>query len=171
MADTLIATVGASNADSYNTLAQLDLLFASDVGVPAGWSALSDSEKCRHARTATRWLEPRWIWSGWPTDLVTPQSLAWPRFGAYDASGRQFARDAIPTAIRLLHAHVVKLSVEGGLQTGALERGGAIASETVGPISTSYFEGAAGTPSYPFLDAIAGPLTSGSGLRLFSNGG
>ncbi len=171
MADTLTATAGSATADSYNTLAALATLFTSDVGEPSGWDDLSDDEKCRHARIATRWLDPRWEWSGAVADVDTPQALAWPREGAYDASGRELSELTIPTAIKILHAHVVKLSVEGSLQTGAVERAGMVASEQVGPIATSYFPGAPGGPSFPFLDALAGPLASGSGLRLFSNGG
>jgi hypothetical protein len=171
MADSLVVTAGASNSDSYNSLAELETYYTAH-GAPEGWSTLDDVAKCKHARNAAAWMDRRWPWLGLITYAVSPaQALAWPRSGAVDRDGRTIDRETIPTGIKSLHAEVTKLAVEDKLQLSALERGGLVASEQIGPISTSYFLGAPGGSSYPFLDSLASRFTSGAGLRLFSNGG
>lgn len=168
MADSLVATAGAANADSYNTLAALATHFSS-FGAPEGWDDLSDDEKCRYARVATLWMDRRWAWRGLVADVTTPQALAWPRSGVVDADGRTISSTAIPAAIARLHAEATKLAAEGKLQVGALERGGQVVSETVDVISTTFLPGAPAESSYPFLDAIARPLVAGTGFS-FLNG-
>jgi len=175
VADTLTKETGAivAGADSYNTLTELETHFT-NYGSPTGWSSLTDAEKCAYARVATRWMDPHWEWVGVLADVDTPQALAWPREYATDADGREWDEDEIPPAIQRLHAEVTRLAAEGKLQISEVARGGLVAAQSAGPVSQRFFAHASGFSSYPYLDAIARPLTvegvTGAG-RFFSNGG
>jgi hypothetical protein len=171
VADTLIATPGAQNADSYNTLAELEAHFAKYGAPDSGWTGESDDAKCIAARNGVLWMDPEWEWTGSITDRTLPQALAFPRVGLRDREGRIVADSVIPDGIKRLHAEVTKLVAEGKILLGELERGGQLTGETIGPLSFTYSEGAPGESIYPLLDKMAEPYTSGGCLRMWSNGG
>lgn len=170
MADTLVATAGASNSDSYNTLAELEAHFVKFGAPTSGWTGATDDAKCVHARIATSWMDPYWNWIGLVTDVETPQALAWPREGATDRDGRILSITAIPVGIKALHAWVTRFVAEGKIQVDA-ESGQLIIVETVDVISTTFDPYRRAASFLDFLGNLASRYTSGAGLRLFSNGG
>lgn len=73
---TIIATPGASDANSYCTVAEASTYNDSHVS-GAAWTSASDDAKCRALCTATRLLDSYVQWLGSPA--TETQSLAWPR--------------------------------------------------------------------------------------------
>lgn len=170
MADSLVATPGASNADSYATLAELEAHFTKFGAPSSGWTGAVDDVKCRFARVATQWMDARWRWVGAVADLATPQALAWPRYDASDAEGRAYASTVVPGAIKALQAWVTRFVAEGKLTVDAAS-GQLVVAESVDVISTTYDPYRQAASFLDFLDGLARPLVSGLGLRLHSNGG
>src|SRR5690606_25444001 len=95
MALTVIATPGASNANSYATLVEADAYFEGRVGGDA-WAEYSDDERERALVDATTTLDARRFGGYRANDT---QALAWPRSGvAYD--GVAVSDSAIPVFVR-----------------------------------------------------------------------
>jgi hypothetical protein len=86
--------------------------------------------------------------SRWPGSACSAdQALEWPRYDALDARGYEIDSEVIPQAVKnaTCEAALIELA-EAGALSKAQARGGAVQSETVGPLSTTYFPGApAGT--------------------------
>lgn len=160
---------GKVNAESYNSVAELDTYFTAN-GAPTAWATATTADKERHARIATRWQDAQWSWSGVLAHPETPQALAFPRNSLYDREGRAYASTAVPGPIKTLHAEVVRLSVEGKLQTTEIKRGGLVQSVTAGPVSKTYATHADWRSLYPYLDKIAKPMTSAAGGFVLTRG-
>ena len=95
MTVTVVATVGAANANSYLSVAAADDL-ADDYLGPLNWTAATTDNKGRALITATRYLDQlEWLGSR----ATTTQSLAWPRSGA-ECGEWSFEDDEIPAPIR-----------------------------------------------------------------------
>lgn len=147
---------GKANAESYISVSDADTYFSARA-VPTEWAAATTAEKEGALRYATRWIDDRYAWPG--TIHLTTQALAWPRAWAYDREGRDLTAQ-VPDRVAEATAEAAVLDLQGSLRTLTLDRGGAIQSETVGPLSTSYFPGAAALPSFPFIDQILAGIAS-----------
>jgi hypothetical protein len=112
----IIATAGASNANSYETLLEAQAYFDARLPV-AGWDDADDQNVL--LLMATRVLNAiampfkqlipasggnpayyriRRTWTGAPA--TTTQALAWPRTGMYDANGNAIPSNVIPQALK-----------------------------------------------------------------------
>jgi len=113
---TLVATPGAANANSYETLAEALAYFETRTEV-AGWENADDQEvllmmgtrvldaMARARKTyvpANKGVAAHFItrrtWTGAPA--TTTQRLAWPRTGMYDANGNAIASNVIPQDLK-----------------------------------------------------------------------
>ena len=93
---TLISTAGASDANSYLSVADADAIADGMVGTLA-WSSALEADKIKALITATNGLETlRWIGSR----ATTTQALAWPRTDA-SCGDKTPASDAIPREVEL----------------------------------------------------------------------
>lgn len=93
---TLIATAGASNANSYLSVAGADSIADGMVGTLA-WSTATSDNKIKALITATNGLETLgWIGSR----ATTTQALAWPRSDA-SCGDKSYGDDEIPREIEL----------------------------------------------------------------------
>lgn len=102
MALTIVATPGASNANSYITTAELtayiETRLHNSTAVTAAASA-TDTAK-RALITATRLLDEQIEWEeGWPADWEA-QALLWPRTGCYLPIGEEIADTDIPAQLK-----------------------------------------------------------------------
>jgi len=95
-APTIVATAGASNANSYLTVAGADSIANGMVGTLA-WSTATSDDKARALITATNGLETLG-WTG--TRASSSQALAWPRTDA-SCGDKAPADDEIPREIEL----------------------------------------------------------------------
>lgn len=94
---TLIATPGATTANTYATLAQAD---AYHEGHALGqvWRSTLVEAKQRALLTATRLLDQYVVWAGTPSS--TTQRLAWPRQGLYSLTGAALDSATIPERVQ-----------------------------------------------------------------------
>ncbi len=112
------ATPGGPTANSYETLAEAELYFASRLPV-AGWAAATDPTKNILLVMATRTLDAlaqpfktlvpaqggvaayyrvRRQWTG--VAATATQALSWPRIGMYDMNGNAIAETIVPQALK-----------------------------------------------------------------------
>lgn len=93
---TLVATAGASNANSYLSVAGADSIADGMVGTLA-WSTATSDNKIKALITATNGLETL----GWiGTRATTTQALAWPRSDA-SCGDKSYGDDEIPREVEL----------------------------------------------------------------------
>lgn len=124
----LIATAGATNANSYATLAEAEA-YMSTLTFKTAWTGV-DALKEAALQQATRLLDTLYFQG---TKASYSQALQWPRYGATDRNGFYIANDTIPTALvnataefalRLMEADRAKdvgSIVPGRLKAGSLE--------------------------------------------------
>lgn len=113
---TVIATVGAPDANSYVTVAEADAYFGEMFGY-AQWAAasLGDREAC--VISASRSLDNFMEWSGRRATEV--QSMDWPRVGGTDRYGDIIPSDILPEAlIRATFETAFVILTKGGLEFG-----------------------------------------------------
>jgi hypothetical protein len=96
MAITIIATAGASDANSYITLADAEVYFETRVGSTV-WDNATDEQKKALLVNGTRQLDQNFRWNG--SIASDTQSLRWPRTDAYNCDGEEQASDTIPVDI------------------------------------------------------------------------
>lgn len=108
---------------------------------------------------ATRWACSGRNFQGSPVSISQALELPryWPTIG-----GRYWG--ALPAPILEAVCIVARYVLDEPL-TDPLERGGAVASEAVGPISTSYFEGAEARKRFAFAEDQLGPFLEGGGAQ------
>ncbi len=94
MAITLIATPGASNANTYTTLADAETYFESRLH-KTDWTDATDANKNIALVWATRLLDDYIIWDGMVASST--QALMWPRTLVYDTEGYPVNSGTIPS--------------------------------------------------------------------------
>ena len=130
------------------------------------WAAASEANKEAALVRATSSLDG--IYSGrWPGRRYDQdQALDWPRYDAWDRDGYPLA--GLPQRIKdaTCAAALIELAAAGALSK-ALERGGSIRREKIGPIETEYAPGAPAATAYPAIaQALARIVRGGSGLTI-----
>ena len=100
----LISTLGASNAQSYISVAEADAILLVRVGVGTDWSALTTPEKEAALITATRRLEQEEFAS---YRYTTTQALQFPRATFTDGvSGIEYLQTLMPMGVKLATAEL-----------------------------------------------------------------
>lgn len=129
MAVTVIVTPGATNANSYISVADATSYFGERLNVSA-WTNADADDKARALITATHRLDQERFQG---TRAIEDQSLEWPRYGAVDRDGWLLDSDTIPTAIQRATCELaLVLLSEDLLADSGLE---AFAEVSIGPIS------------------------------------
>lgn len=153
MALTVEDGTGLATAEAYISVTDADSYF-SDRG-DAAWAALTTAAKEQALRKGADYLQS-YRWQGWR--LNATQALAWPRTGVV-VDGVTAA--AVPEAIRRANAELAVRASAGDLWADA---GGQVVSETVGPISVTYAQGARQQMRYEAVERmIAALLWGGAG--------
>lgn len=170
MAVTVVATAGASNANSFLTVAEMEAIAEAHTQAQyAAWDGADDQAALVVMATRiivayfsgrktlvhgggdpfTR-IFPRW--TGAPA--TTTQRLPWPRTGMYDINGNALASDAIPEDLKLATAELVLALAADGATTGDNDAAAAgISSVKAGSVSVS-FRGDMLLTSKPLPDAV-----------------
>lgn len=86
------------------------------------------------------------------------QPLPWPREGASYRNGPAIASTAIPRELKDAQCYAAYLVRTGTDLQPALDRGGQVKREKVGPLETEYFAGAPAETVYPKLRGYLAPL-------------
>ena len=132
---------GKSDAESYNSVAEVSAYLAK-TGEDAGWLALaSDTVREQVARKVTRALDTEHTFRG--EKKTAAQALEWPRSYAYDDDGFLYSDTAVPARLKEAHAQLCAVAAgSGGTQTDIQPdqtEPGSVQAEavSVGPISIS----------------------------------
>lgn len=94
---TLVATAGASNANTYATLAVANQYHDDRPAAGTTWADASDANKNKALLWATLLLDDHFEWEGVVTD--EDQKLNWPRSGLVNTNGYNLDNDTIPEEI------------------------------------------------------------------------
>jgi hypothetical protein len=90
-------SIGGASFPIYGLEADANTYFKAHADA-AAWAAADSNTKRQAHVTAARSFD-RQGWVGTPTDLVTPQGLAWPRIGVTDRNGQAVPDAVIPQDI------------------------------------------------------------------------
>ena len=147
-----------AGAESYITVADATAYF--DARGNAAWAALaSDTVREQLLRKATDYMVARYglRWKG--ERVSEDQALDWPRSCAY-ANGFLIDSDSVPLKVRHACAELAVRASEGDLQPDA---GPQVKSETVGPISVTYADGARQADTFKAVDSMLSAYLQGMG--------
>lgn len=166
---TLIVEDGSNvaGAESYESVASADTYHANRGN--AAWAALTTTAKEQALRKATDYMTQayRLRWDGCRTNST--QALDWPRslveIKDTNYIGSYVDQNTIPIEIKKACCELASMSLDGDLAPN-IER--ETASESVGSISVSYFQGSTQHTVYRAIDLILKPYlrNNGSGLEI-----
>lgn len=169
---TLVATVGASDADTYATLAECKTYWDS---VGFAYSAYGDTEIEEALRRARVWLDARYL-SSYPgrrqygRTAAEPQALEWPRTDAVDRDGYSIPTDTVPREVKNAQCEAARREVAGTDLSPDVTTARIAKRERVGSLEVEYAgipSVSANRPVIPVVDDILSALLhvgSGSGL-------
>ncbi len=159
---TLIATAGASNANSYCTLTEANAYH--DVHLYATtWTDADDDQRIIALIWATRMLDEICDWLG--EKVTTTQALRWPRSGVYDRDDIVISSTVIPTWLKNATAELARhLLAKDRLQTIDDATNG-LKSADVGSISVEFDKGNQLAMLPASIQNIIGPYAGSSGSR------
>ena len=140
------------------------------------WATLLTAEKEAALRRAYAYMTQtyRMRWTGYRVKAT--QALDWPRqqvprtdvYSGYGGNmgtwGNYYPYDAIPLELQQANAECAFKAASGEMLADVDPP---VASESVGPISVTYFQGDTKTKRYPAIDRLLMPFLSGGGnIRL-----
>lgn len=126
MAVTVIATPGAVDANSYETLAEYKSYLESRLHIPAAVDEADDDTMNRALVMGTRVMNGELCWTG--AAASTTQSLPWPRSGMLDRNGNAIGIGVIPQALKDMLSELATLLIvadrtaESDVEAEGLER-------------------------------------------------
>jgi len=139
---------GVTGADSYLTQAEATAYLSAR---GRAWTANNAD-----LILATDYVDNKYSWPG--TRESQDQGLNWPREDAFDKDG--FELSGVPNQVKKAVAEAILYATE---LNEPLDRGGLVASVSVGPISESYFANAPGGKKYPRIDNALSNIVGGGG--------
>lgn len=142
------------------------------------WGTLLTAEKETALRRAYAYMQQsyRLRWTGYR--VKDAQALDWPRYkaprtdgqgyggnmGNFGSYGSYYPSDTIPREVQQANAELAFKAASGELLA---DIDAPVASESVGPISETYFQGDTKTKKYTAIDKLLAPFLSGqSGLKV-----
>ncbi|MFP1634092.1 DnaT-like ssDNA-binding protein [Zhengella sp. ZM62] len=152
----LDATIGGASADTYGTVAEADAYFLAR-GV-SSWTGTDAAKEAALIKAAT-YLDNvyRGRWKG--RALTMTQARAWPRGWVVNAEGYAVDPNTIPTQVKNAQFEAALLLIGGTSLEATIDR--AVKSETVGPISVTYMDGATLEAQYPQVTNWLSDLVTG----------
>lgn len=137
---------GLSTANAYVSVADATTYLTDRDG--AAWIAATTAVKQAAICEATTYLDSHYTYANGMRKTST-QALMWPRSGAFDFEG--YALDGIPQILKNACAELANFALTDDLN-GSQDR--ATVSETVGPVSVTYRNGADDRKTYPAVDKM-----------------
>lgn len=157
MALTVENDTGLSNADSYVSLVDYRA-YAAARGIE-GPADATDDECEQHLRKAFDYINAQWRYKSAPKN--NDQAGEFPRIDLSDGRGRTF--NTVPKRVKDAQCEAAIL-VGGGVDLFVTaERGGAVQSESIGPISTTYFQGASPDTYFQAVQRLLQPFVKDDG--------
>lgn len=161
----IVTTTGATDAVAYCSVAQADAYHLARGN--EAWSALFTTDKEQALVRGCDFIGQTFgqRWAG--HRVSTTQALDWPRYHAPRAdmaSSVYYPFDSIPVALVQANAEAALRAAAGELLEDIEPT---VQNETVGPISTTYFQGASKVKKYPVIERLIAPLlASGGSVRM-----
>ncbi len=155
--------MGLYNADSYADQATITAYWAArpHSALATAWTAATTGNKDGGAREATAYIDATWgpFMRGVRRGRV--QALLWPRTDALDDAG--YPLPDLPAELVAAVCELAARAITSPLQAD-VDAAARIKSETVGPISTEYFDAGTSAPgtSYGAVANLLAPLLNGS---------
>lgn len=156
---TFIVEDGTGRADATSLCAvETADAFWADRGDEVWTEAVANADKEAALVAASDYLrnQSRYRWSG--TKLTYAQTMPWPRTGAWERDGNEVPDDVVPWQVEQACCYLAREVLNGVALQPALDRGGDIQSESVGPISTTYRAGARPDTLYQAVDGLLASL-------------
>ncbi len=149
MATVEVIIIAGNNYDVYGTEADIKQYIAGRLGTAAYDSSSSSDKKKAHVQ-ATRWMDTL-TFQGSPTDLVTPQPLAWPRIGMTDCNGEVVVDTIVPDELCAASSEMVLIILGDSAASDAAGTGKNIKKVGAGSAQVEFFrtgdaQGNKGTP-------------------------
>lgn len=144
---------GLEDAESYVSVADADTYHVNRNNET--WSDYSTAEKEAALRKATQYIDGRWGRRFVGEMLSMSQALCWPRTPTDWP-------DEIPLPLQHACAELALRAAASELQPD-LDRGGAVQSQTVGPLSVTYSDHAPGGKTFPWVERIMARLVLAGG--------
>lgn len=136
---TLVATAGASNANTYCTLAVANQYHEDRAPQDSNWSAADDDDKNRALLRATELLDVLFEWTGCVVDY--DQALLWPRNGMWDRNGDYIESDVIPEELQRATAEFAGQLLAADRVADSDIETNKVKAFRVGPISFQFGDG------------------------------
>lgn len=167
---------GASDSEAFCSVAFADTYLANRGNT--AWALLVLADKEAAIRRAADYMQQayRLQWAGFR--VKDTQALDWPRYdvprsdavgyggnlGGYGGFKSVYPFDAVPVEVQRANAEMALRAAAGELTE---DIDAPVASESVGPISVTYFQGGTKTKAYPAVDRLLAPfLQGGNSLKL-----
>lgn len=156
---------GKSDAESYISVADADTYFTNRGN--ATWAALTTQQKEESLRKAADYMLQAYglRWSG--VRVLDTQALDWPRYNVprKDAAAMSYGQPfydshAVPAPVARACA---ELAVRASAADLSPDQAAQVKSETVGPISVVYADGARQDTFYKAVDQMLAPFLQGGG--------
>lgn len=160
MAITVEDGSGLSNAETYATVAALKA-YCDGRGYSYGSS--SDTVLEQKLRIAADYINAKWRFKG--TRKVSSQAMEFPRTGCMDTSGYEVT--GVPARVANACCELAYNAISESLFQN-LDRGGKIASESVGPISVSYAADAPAEKLYAAAESFLKPYIMAGGREFMA---
>lgn len=149
MATVQTITISGNTYSVYGSETDVKTYLAGRLGTTAYDNASSGDRKSAHVQ-ATRWMDTL-TFQGSPTDLVTPQPLAWPRIGMVDCDGEAVLDTAVPDELCASIAELILVILGDNAASDAAGTGKNIKRVGAGSAVVEFFragdaQGNKGTP-------------------------
>jgi len=158
---------GSTTANSYSTVVDATDYFTQRNQADA-WDAIEDKDAALIMATDYMGQMYRLRWAG--IRRTEGQALDWPRYNVPRVDGPGFSEgpsyyptDQVPEEVKRACRELALRTKDGPLVSD-LER--AVQSETIGPLTTTYFDADSRNKRYSAVDAILSPLMAGRVLRV-----
>lgn len=163
---TVNASAGASDANSYVTVAEADAYFAESFGRTL-WATREPSDKEILVIQASRSLDMYMTWSGFKSS--PSQSMEWPRSNAYDKIGLLYDSATIPAPIKFA---TMELAYHILSNAGLNFQEQSVDKVKVGPIDIQFADRSVdpGIPGFieQLVSHIGSPIVVGGGKRAYT---
>ena len=143
MANPDTITLGSDTFDVYGPRADADSYFNGKLN-RGSWAGASATDRERSLISATRLFDLE-AWQGSPTDLVTPQPLAWPRTGVTDKNGQTVGSSDFPQDLLYGYYELAQAILDNPELDEAANQDSNIRSVTADVVSVRFFQPVAGT--------------------------
>lgn len=145
---------GVAGAESYASVTDADSYWSARGNTV--WAGLTQTQKDQALRSACAYMEAIYMgkWKGRRVSSLQP--LSFPRSGIV-VDDVQYV-NTVPSAIRDANIELALRSSDSALME---DQGAQVASETVGPISVTYAQGARQGTRYAYVEALLQPFLIG----------